>query len=111
MAAAVYESRPPLRRTTASDTARGRAPDVLVELQLDAHPQPVGEYPLRERLRLEHTVHRREVNGGGTVGQVVPGDDVLGVVVVAAILDDELHLVLRAQPIEVRPVHLVGLAA
>ena len=43
--------------------------------------------------------------------EVVPCDDVAGVLVVGAILDDELHLVVRPQPLEVRPVVLLGFAA
>ena len=67
-AAAVYESSPPLSRTTASFTRRGplsdaarvRVPDVLVQLQLHAHRQAVGEHPLRQRARVHHAVHRRK---------------------------------------------------
>src|SRR5438034_185865 len=41
MAAAVYESRPPLSRTTALDPSDIGAPDVLVDLQLKADRQPI----------------------------------------------------------------------
>src|SRR5512134_494283 len=91
IAAAVYESSPPLSRTTASDTARVRTPDVLVELQLHAHGQLVGEHPFRQRLRIEDTVHRRQMNRGRAPGKLVPRDHVAGELVVGAILDDELH--------------------
>ena len=43
--------------------------------------------------------------------EVVARDDVARVLVVLAILDDELHLVVRAQPVEVAPVVPLGLAA
>src|SRR5438552_13860304 len=91
MAAAVYESSPPLNKTTAvRDVASGLivrwrhsrrnpqpstrnpqplnspgvwAPDVLVHLKLDAHGNAIGEHPLAEGLRIEQAVDRREVHG------------------------------------------------
>src|SRR4029453_12584729 len=111
IAAAVYESSPPLSRTTASDTACVRTPDVLVQLQLDAHRQPVGEHPFRQRLWIEDAVHRRQMNGRGTANELVSCDDGGGDPVIGAILDDELDLVLRTQSLQVRPVVLAGLAA
>src|SRR5678815_434790 len=111
LAAAVYESSPPLSRTTASDTACVGAPNVLVQLQLDAHQQLVGEHPLRQRLWIEDAVHRREMNRGGAANELVSSDDVAGELVVGAILDDELDLVLRTQPLEILPVVLRVLAA
>src|SRR6185503_12387460 len=91
LAAAVYESSPPLSRTTASDTACVGAPDVLVQLQLDAH--------------------RQQMNRGGAANERMPSDHVAGKLVVGAILDDELDLVLGTQPLEVFPVVLRNLAA
>src|SRR5687768_9083493 len=45
-AAAVYESRPPLSRTTALlDAADIGSPDVLVDLELKPDWQPIVEYP------------------------------------------------------------------
>ena len=44
---------------------------------------------------IEHAVHRREQHGGDPLGQLVARDDVARVLVVGAILDDELHLVVR----------------
>ena len=44
-------------------------------------------------------------------GQVVARDDVARELVVGAILDHELHLVVRRQPVEVAPVVLAGFAA
>src|SRR5882672_10064765 len=126
IAAAVYESRPPLSRTTALplddargtpelvgglDSTRRRVPDVLVKLQLDPHGQVVREHPLRQRPRVHDAVHGREVDRRGARREAVPHDDVAGVLVVRAILDDELHLVLRTKAVEVAPVVFRGLAA
>ena len=44
-------------------------------------------------------------------GEIAIADDVARVLVVGAVLDDELHLVVRPQAIEVRPVHPVRFAA
>src|SRR5262249_53632866 len=104
MAAAVYESRPPLNSTTASDTARVWAPDVLVQLQLHANRQVIGEHPFRQCLRIEHAVDRREMNRRRPIGEVARADDITRPLVVGAILDDELHFVSRAQPIQIRPI-------
>src|SRR6185503_5410232 len=89
LAAAVYESSPPLSRTTVSDTACVGAPDVLVQLQLDAHRQFVGEHPLRQRLWIEDAVHRRQMNRRSAAHELVPCDDLAGELVIGAILDDE----------------------
>src|SRR5688572_1377235 len=108
IAAAVYESSPPLRRTTASppgpprddpmategsDTARRRIPDEFVELKLDAGGNAIGEHPFRQRPRVHHAVDRRQVDGRRARSEIVPGDDVARVVVVRAVLDHELDLV------------------
>src|SRR6185503_12187098 len=111
LAAAVYESSPPLSRTTVSDTACVGAPDVLVQLQLDAHRQFVGEHPLRQRLWIEDAVHRGQMNRGGAANERMPSDHVSGKLVVGAILDDELDLVVGTKPLEVFPVVLRNLAA
>ena len=92
IAAAVYESSPPLSSTTAAllicdcdlrlvdmsdkspitnantnpeplDAPRRGIPDVLVQLQLHADRQAVGEHPLGQRPRVHDAVHRRQVNG------------------------------------------------
>src|SRR4030095_16019122 len=109
--AAVYESSPPLSRTTASDTACVRTPDVLVQLQLDPNRQLVGKHPFRQRLRIEDAMHPRQMNRGGAANQRMPCDHVAGELVIGAILDDKLDLVLRAQPLEIRPVVFRDLAA
>src|SRR5580765_5328666 len=121
IAEAVYESRPPLRRTTAprssfvvrlsSDPARIWTPDVLVHLELHPDRNAVGQDPPAERLRIEHAVDRREMNRGDLVVQVVTRHHVFRVVVVRAILDDELPLVRARQPIDVAPVHAGGFPA
>src|SRR4030095_5107414 len=106
--AAVYESSPPLSRTTASDTACVRTPDVLVQLQLDADRQLVGEHPFRQRLRIADATYPRQMNRRGAANELVPCDDVAGELVIGAILDDELDLVLPTQSVQVRPVVLGG---
>ncbi len=68
IAAAVYESRPPLRSTTAG--ARLTRPSstggqmILVELHLQPGRQAIGEDPLRQRLRIEDAVDRRQQHRG-----------------------------------------------
>ena len=47
-------------------------------------------------LRIQHAVDGREQHRGDAAAQAVPDDDVARVVVVGAILDDELDLVVRA---------------
>src|SRR5215208_2317382 len=111
LAAAVYESSPPLSRTTASDTACVRTPDVFVQLQLDAHRQLVSQHPFRQHLWIEDSMHRRQMNRRGAANELVACDDIAGKLVVAAILDDELDLVLRTQALEIFPVVLRDLAA
>src|ERR1051325_4686428 len=111
MAAAVYESRPPLRRTTASDATRRWIPDVFVKLQLHAHRQLVRKHPFGQDARMHHAVYGRHMNRRDTRYQLVSSDDVTRVFVVPAILDDELHLVMQTQPFKVGPIVLRRLAA
>src|ERR1043166_9979634 len=113
IAAAVYESSPPLSNTTAcggidpfgdsairrsditkspnheltqSHAACGGMPDELVKLELHLHGQTVGEHPLRQKLRIQCPVDRREKNGIGAAFQL-PQADVAGELVVRAIRD------------------------
>src|SRR5688500_2650994 len=119
IAAAVYESRPPLSSTTAasppaadrSDTAGIRLPDVLVQLQLHTYRQRVGQNPLRQRPRMQHAMHRRQVNRCGASGEVVAGHHVAGILVIVAIAEDELDFVVRPQALEIGPVHASGFTA
>src|SRR5438132_485176 len=76
MAAAVYESRPPLSRTTALDPPDIGAPDVLVDLQLKADRQPIFQNPLRQRFRIHHAVDRRAQHRRAAPLQCMPGDDI-----------------------------------
>ena len=62
-------------------------------------------------LRIEHAVHRRQEHGGRARREIVPCDDVARELVVGAILDDELHLVVRRERVEIRPVVPVRFAA
>src|SRR5687768_12325164 len=116
---AVAESRPPESRTTArrsraggdvSDTARLRCPDVLVELELQAHRQGRVQDPARQLLRIQDAMRWRKQHGRDAIHEVMPGHDVVCVVEVRAIRDHELHFVVRAQRVEIRPVHAAGLA-
>src|SRR6266550_3846226 len=111
IAAAVYESSPPLSRTTALDSTRIRIPDVLVQLELDAHRQAVGEHPLGQRARIHDAMNRRQMDRRRTQRQVVPRDRLARVLVVRAIPYDKLHLVVRPKSIEVAPIVLAGFAA
>src|SRR5947209_13839842 len=106
MAAAVYESRPPLRSTTArsSDPSRCGCPDVFVQLKLEPRRHAVGEHPFRERFRFEDTVDRRVQDRRAARREVVPPNHVARKLIVRSILDHELHLVVRRQAIEVAPV-------
>src|SRR5689334_14765712 len=115
MAAAVVESSPPERRTTAFIARRRsshasclRIPDVLVLLELQAYRQMILEQPLRQIRWREHAVHWREEDGFGLRREVVFAHDRARVLVVGAIFDDELHLVVRAEGLEIRPMHLRG---
>src|SRR5688572_7465579 len=84
-AAAVYESRPPLRRTTALDATRCRAPDVLVHLQLHTHRQAIGNHPLRQHFRIELAVHRRKQHCIDLIDQLLAPDELARELVVGAV--------------------------
>src|SRR5436190_15167834 len=116
IAAAVYESNPPLRRTTALatpalDSPRLRRPDVFMQLQLQPRGHTVLEHPFRKRLRIQDAVDRREQNRGTAPGEPATVDHVARELVVAAVLDHELHLIVRREAIEVRQVVARRLAA
>src|SRR5262245_37901237 len=51
-------------------------------------------------------MYRREVDRCSATSNLLPRDDIAGKLVVGAILDDELHLVLGAEPLEIPPVIL-----
>src|SRR5215472_6412721 len=111
IAAAVYESSPPLSRTTALDATCRRMPDELVDLELQARRQMVGEHPFRERLGIEYAVHGRDEHRTRTMCEIVSRDHIARELVVGAILHHEFHLIVWRQSFDVRPVVLVGLAA
>src|SRR6266404_3002467 len=101
IASTVAESRPPDNNTTAADAStllpRHIAPQVFVQLDLQAHRQPVLEYPVGELARRELLMTRRKQHrAAGREGEVAQ----LGATpfVVAAAADHELHQVPRAQP-------------
>jgi hypothetical protein len=75
-----------------------------VNLQLNADRQTIGEHPFGQRLRVQLSVHRGEVNGCGAPCECALCDNVARPLVVGAILHDELHLVMRTQALEVAPV-------
>src|SRR2546430_13390755 len=64
IASTVAESRPPDNNTTAGDAVtllpRHIAPQVFVQLDLQAHRQPVLEYPVGELARRELLMTRRK---------------------------------------------------
>jgi hypothetical protein len=97
--------------TKLSDAPCVRRPDVLMELQLQARGQMVGEDPLRERAGFELAVDGRHQHGGGAIGERIAGDYVASELVVGSILDDELDLVPRREPVQIRPVGLAGFTA
>src|SRR5712691_7115535 len=113
IAAAVYESSPPLSSTTAGtrdsgfgirnglNASRVRIPDVLMKLELNPDRKIIGEDPLRDQARIHDPVNRGEMNRGRPMREIMPADHVARVLVVLAILDDELHFVVRPQSIEV----------
>ena len=80
-----------------------------MELHLHARRQPIGQHPFRELAR-SSTPWTGEKVDGGALRQAM-ADDVARVLVVGAVLDDELHLVVRPQPLEVAPVVARRLAA
>ena len=94
-----------------SDASRVGVQMNLCSWSCSAHGEAVGEHPFRQRLRIEDAVHRRQQDGGDARREAVTPDDVARELVVGAILDDELHLVVRREPVEVVPVVLRGLPA
>src|SRR5947207_9142581 len=101
IASTVAESRPPDNNTTAADPStllsRHVAPQVFVQLDLQAHRQPVLEYPVCELARRELLMTRRKQHrAAGREGELAQ----LGAtpLVVAAAADHEFHQVPRAQP-------------
>src|SRR5258705_489164 len=78
-------------RQSLNSTGRG-IPNVLVQLELDAHWQAVGEHPLGQRARIHDAMNRRQMDRRRTARQVVPRDHLAPVLVVRAIPNDELHL-------------------
>src|SRR5205823_7511743 len=101
IASTVAESRPPDNNTTAADPStllsRHIAPQVFVQLDLQAHRQPVLEYPVSELARRELLMTRRKQHrAAGREGELAQ----LGAtpLVVAAAADHEFHQVPRAQP-------------
>ena len=101
IASTVAESRPPESSTTAGFMHDGRslsrhvAPQHLVELQLEAHRQPVLEDPVgeRRRARLARSSAR---TAPGSARQRVLAQVRLAPVVILARADHELHLIARA---------------
>src|SRR5256885_15839170 len=75
IASTVAESRPPDNNTTAADAVtllpRHVAPEVFVQLDLQAHRQPVLEYPVGELARRELLMTRRKQHrAAGREGEV-----------------------------------------
>src|SRR5262249_47344573 len=93
IAAAVYESRPPLNSTTARtlDAPGIGRPDELVQLDLQARGHSIGEHPFGQRARVEHAVDRRQQHGGRARIEAVRADHFARELVVGAVLDHELH--------------------
>src|SRR5688500_1922592 len=108
MTASPFDEAEPVDGSDATSLWR---PDVLVELELHADRESIGEHPFRQDPRIEHAVHRRQVYRGGPLSQSVTSDRVACVLVVRAVLDHELHLIVRTQAVEVRPVGPRRLAA
>src|SRR2546428_164478 len=123
MATATQESMPPLSRTTArglspgflsmtrvrvSDPAHVGGPDVLVDLELQADRQAIGQDPFSQPPRVENAVHGGQQHAAAG-GETMTRDDLPGPVVVGTVGDDELHLVRRLQESDVLeavlPVH------
>src|ERR1700722_880341 len=105
MASTVAESSPPESNTTAGFTPRASlaryiAPQHLVELQLEAHRQTVGQDPIGERGRRYLRVARREQHLA-PLAQGMLLEICLAPVVVLARADHELHLVARGEQSEV----------
>src|SRR3984893_263116 len=101
IASTVAESRPPDNNTTAREPStllpRHVAPEIFMQLDLQAHRQPVLEYPVGELARRELLMTRRKqhraAGGKGELAQLAATP-----LVVAAAADHELDQVPRAQP-------------
>src|SRR3989454_2800161 len=85
-----------------SDSAHLGMPDKLVQLQLEADGQPVGQHPLGERPRVQFTEDGTEQDRV-RVRQRVLVDLCDGPLVVPAVLDHEFDLVRRLELREVGP--------
>src|ERR1700726_2502625 len=101
IASTVAESRPPDNNTTAADAStllpRHVAPEIFVQLDLQAHRQPVLEYPVGELARRELLMTRRKQHRAA--GRKAELAQLLATpLVVAAAADHELDQVPRAQP-------------
>src|SRR6266436_10080522 len=101
MASAVAESRPPESNTTAGapliQLLSGHiAPQILVQLDLEPHRQPILQNPIRELAGGQLLVTRGEQHRAARIQseltQLLPTP-----LVVAAAADDELHEILGAQ--------------
>src|SRR2546430_4712209 len=80
IASIVAESRPPDNNTTAADPStlpsRHIAPQVFVQLNLQAHRQPVLEYPVGERARRELLMTRRKQHrAAGREGELARSEE------------------------------------
>src|SRR6202162_1020144 len=101
IASTVAESRPPDNNTTAAEAStllpRHIAPEVFVQLDLQAYRQPVLEYPVGEPARRELLMTRRKQHRAtgrkGELAQLAATP-----FVVAAAADHEFDQVARAQP-------------
>src|ERR1700738_832477 len=111
IASTVAEARPPANNTTPAPEPstllpRHIAPEVFVQLDLQAHRQPVLEYPVGELARRELLMTRRKQHRGvgrqSEIAQLAATP-----FVVAAAADHELDQVARAQPREL----LIAVAA
>ena len=71
---------------------------------MHASGEPVLEDPFGELPQVEYAMHRRQVHRGHATGQLVEGNDVTGIPVIAMVFQDEFHLIMRPKPLEVRPV-------
>jgi hypothetical protein len=75
-----------------------------VQLQLQANGQAVLEDPATKLAAVEHAVHRREENRRA-LGEPALAHDLARPLIVGTAVDHELGFVVRAQPVDVRPVH------
>src|SRR5690606_39125725 len=76
------------------------APEILVQLNLKAHGEPLVEYPLRELARFELTGARAEQDRA-TLVQSARKHELARPFEIRAIADDELHLLLGTQQLEI----------